>query len=312
MIIDKLNNKYWHIWANYGHYGIPPQFSSFAIQLSVWLTIVIFVKFITYSTQLELAIPLGSFMNYILSDLESNPKLELVVVMIIIPVNVNSLQFWLTDMVLKHDTEESTLEGGHMLPSLLSTIRSTSKSSTTGIITGTGIPSINRSLSRQPSADNKNGFRPLAASDDDDDDEEEKEYEGISNIYHNNSNTSSSSNTMIYNTTYNKIHNTSNTNHSDLNASSSSDHQYGDNDLESGQSYDPSDSLSLLRSHHQGSSLVDYRGAHTQPVNSNTRTSSPKVSMPTNTYSPSTRNRSSSNSGSSRTPPTSPAEVKNR
>ena len=305
MIIDKLNNKYWHIWANYGHYGIPPQFSSFAIQLSVWLTIVIFVKFITYSTQLELAIPLGSFMNYILSDLESNPKLELVVVMIIIPVTVNSLQFWLTDMVLKHDTVESTLDGGHMLPSLLSTIRSTSKSSTIGMI-----PSTTRSLSRQPSAENKNGFRPLALNDEDD--EEEKEYEISSNIYHNNTN--SSNNTMIHNTAYNKIHNTNNTNNtnnSDTNASSS-DHQYEDSDLEGGQNYDLSDSLSLLCSHHLSSSLVDYRGTHNQPVNSNSHVSSPKIradisgTSHTNSY----RNRSSS--GSSRTPPTSPIEVKNR
>lgn len=92
----------------FGDYGNPPSIRLFAAQLMVWLTIVLFTKVVTYSLQLHYSLQFETLMAYLLSGVSEDPKLELVVVMIIIPMIVNSLQFWLTDMFLKND--DSTVD----------------------------------------------------------------------------------------------------------------------------------------------------------------------------------------------------------
>lgn len=87
----------------FGDYGDPPSIRLFIAQLSIWLTIVLFTKVVTYSIQLHYSIQLEALMAYLLSGVSEDPKLELVMVMIVIPMTVNSLQFWLTDMFLKND-----------------------------------------------------------------------------------------------------------------------------------------------------------------------------------------------------------------
>jgi hypothetical protein len=48
-------------------------------------------------------------MSFLLFWLEATPRVELVVVMIIIPMIVNTVQFWLTDMFLKHDESDGSI-----------------------------------------------------------------------------------------------------------------------------------------------------------------------------------------------------------
>ena len=88
-------------YIKFGEYGNPPSMHLFLPQLAIWLIIVMVTKCITYSLQLYFATELGVMMNFLLFYVESDPKFELVMVMIIIPVTVNSMQFWVTDMILK-------------------------------------------------------------------------------------------------------------------------------------------------------------------------------------------------------------------
>jgi hypothetical protein len=97
----------------FGDYGNPPSYTLFFSQLMIWLTIVVVTKIITYTIQVEFGEPLSVMMDFLLRETKSDPKLELVIVMIIIPVIVNSIQFWLTDMFLKHNTDNN----GTNLPS---------------------------------------------------------------------------------------------------------------------------------------------------------------------------------------------------
>jgi len=94
----------------FGDYGDPPSIRLFVAQLMVWLTIVLFTKIVTYSLQLHYSLQFQALMAYLLSGVSEDPKLELVVVMIIIPMIVNSLQFWLTDMFLKNDSNNNASE----------------------------------------------------------------------------------------------------------------------------------------------------------------------------------------------------------
>ncbi|CDW87782.1 UNKNOWN [Stylonychia lemnae] len=65
------------------------------IDYRIWVVkILLFVFQLYYSEQLEL---LG---EYALADFKDNPKLELVFVMIILPVTLNSIQYWIQDNFL--------------------------------------------------------------------------------------------------------------------------------------------------------------------------------------------------------------------
>lgn len=92
-------------FLKFGHYGNPPKFSYFAAQLLVWLLIVSIGKSITIFLQICFSGNLNAVLNNIFYFVRRDPKIELVLVMIVIPVFVNALQFWLTDSYLKRDDE---------------------------------------------------------------------------------------------------------------------------------------------------------------------------------------------------------------
>ena len=91
----------------FGDYGNPTSFYKFLPQLLIWLVIVCVTKVFTYTSQLRFLSELLSVTGFVLSPVLNSPKLELVIVMIIIPVVINSIQFWLTDMFLKKDSAPS-------------------------------------------------------------------------------------------------------------------------------------------------------------------------------------------------------------
>jgi hypothetical protein len=95
-----------HTLLKFGEYGSPPQMSVFLSQLSVWLSIVILNKLLIVCLLALTPIiqPLDKLISLLFQPLHNTPKLELVLVMILIPSLLNSVQFWVTDSFLKRST----------------------------------------------------------------------------------------------------------------------------------------------------------------------------------------------------------------
>jgi hypothetical protein len=88
-------------YLNFGEYGDPPNMHVFSLQLAIWLTIVILGKAIILFGLLQLIVPIDNTMSVIFRIFRNHPDLELVMVMIVIPGVLNTLQFWVTDTFLK-------------------------------------------------------------------------------------------------------------------------------------------------------------------------------------------------------------------
>lgn len=70
-------------------------------QLIVWLFIVVSSKVLLFFVQLtfhEIFLKIGQF---VLADFAGNPQLELIFVMVIVPMTLNSVQYWMQDQFLK-------------------------------------------------------------------------------------------------------------------------------------------------------------------------------------------------------------------
>lgn len=92
---------------NFGEYGNPPQLSIFFPQLCVWLAIVLMGKSMILFCMFQLIDPLNTFISHLFKIFHDQPRLELVVVMIIIPTILNTVQFWVTDTFLKAHSHSS-------------------------------------------------------------------------------------------------------------------------------------------------------------------------------------------------------------
>ena len=97
---------------NFGEYGNPPQLTIFFPQLCVWLTIVLLGKSMILFCMFQLIDPLNTFISRLFKIFHDQPRLELVVVMIIIPTILNTVQFWVTDTFLKAHSHSSGGGGG--------------------------------------------------------------------------------------------------------------------------------------------------------------------------------------------------------
>jgi STIMATE family len=81
-----------------------------AVQLVVWCIIVLLVKLILFVIQLYWAETLEFYGEYALSDFKGNPRLELLFVMVVLPLSLNSAQYWMQDNFLmgnKHMEERA-------------------------------------------------------------------------------------------------------------------------------------------------------------------------------------------------------------
>jgi len=98
-LVEWLDIKYWHTsHLQSGYYGRPARWSTWAIQTLVWLVIGGVVKVILLYAVLIPAIgPLYAAGAWVMSPLKNHPKWELVVVMVIVPLIVDTLVFWNTD-----------------------------------------------------------------------------------------------------------------------------------------------------------------------------------------------------------------------
>ena len=73
------------------------------IQVIVWVMCTFIAKIVVFFIQLRYHTILVQTGEKMLAGFKGSPKLELVVVMIIIPVTLNSLMFWVQDSFLKGD-----------------------------------------------------------------------------------------------------------------------------------------------------------------------------------------------------------------
>lgn len=93
---------------DFGDYGDPPSLKIWGGQLAVWLTIVVLGKIIILTVLFHFLKPIDSAMQSVFSVFKNEPELELVMVMIIIPTILNTVQFWVTDTFLKKKEEIHT------------------------------------------------------------------------------------------------------------------------------------------------------------------------------------------------------------
>lgn len=100
-----------HSWLKSGEYGNPPQAKAWLAQCGIYLAIMVVQKLLVCPLVL---LPFWNrFRNFLFSPLKGHGKLELVVVMLIVPFFVNVFMFWVQDNILmrrKTRTDPSVLE----------------------------------------------------------------------------------------------------------------------------------------------------------------------------------------------------------
>lgn len=99
-IIDKLKGYSSDI-TKIGFYGNPIDYSIWIKQNMIYLAALFINKIIITSILYEARKPIGRFGNWLFSPVRSKPNLELILVMVICPWILTTLQFWLFDIMLK-------------------------------------------------------------------------------------------------------------------------------------------------------------------------------------------------------------------
>lgn len=95
----------------FGEYGDPPLLSKWIPQLAIWLVFVVMGKCIILFFMLNLITRIDAVIKYAFQIFSHQPELELVMVMIVIPTILNSIQFWVTDSFLKGQGDSDDREG---------------------------------------------------------------------------------------------------------------------------------------------------------------------------------------------------------
>lgn len=122
-VIDRLAHRYNIDALNFGNYGYPPRLNYWLAQVVVWVSIVTTGKMLVLALLFLLLEPIDALLQRVFVPFEGHPKLELLIVMIVIPMTLNIGQFWLTDSCLKqqypsthsprhHSTSISSSGGG--------------------------------------------------------------------------------------------------------------------------------------------------------------------------------------------------------
>lgn len=101
----------------FGFYGEPPQLKLLMPQLIVWMLIILVGKMVVLALLILLSVQLeASFLRPLDAVFVGSPKLQLLTVMILVPVLVNSAQFFITDHCIKshhpHPEHPSLLRRG--------------------------------------------------------------------------------------------------------------------------------------------------------------------------------------------------------
>lgn len=94
-------------YFKFGVYGDPPSILRWLPQVAIWVIIVLVSKCLVLSVLFAFIRPLDVLGKAIFSQFRDYPKIELLTVMIIIPMILNSIQFWVTDTFLKLNEDSS-------------------------------------------------------------------------------------------------------------------------------------------------------------------------------------------------------------
>ena len=73
------------------------------VQMCIWTMIVFLSKIIKFFFEVMYHKPIIKLGNFLLSGLQGKPELELFIVMVFVPVTLNSIQYWIQDTFLKGD-----------------------------------------------------------------------------------------------------------------------------------------------------------------------------------------------------------------
>lgn len=84
-----------------GHYGTPPSCWRWGLQLVLWLVVTITTKAIISAMIIMAAVPLHSSAATTLSPLEHYPRIQATIVVLVVPLGLNVMQFWIQDSFLK-------------------------------------------------------------------------------------------------------------------------------------------------------------------------------------------------------------------
>lgn len=95
---------------SFGDYGNPPRLIIWIPQLLVWLCIVITGKATILLVIYQLLKPIGEIISALFKPLRRAPRVELVLVMIVIPTLLNTVQFWVTDTFLKRQPSSTAAD----------------------------------------------------------------------------------------------------------------------------------------------------------------------------------------------------------
>lgn len=94
-----------------GYYGNPPKVSYWILQLVTWCSIVLVSKTILlFAVVVPLRDEVYAMGTYLLKPFEFSAKLELTMVMVIVPVVINTFMFWVTDDYLMQPAQERPAE----------------------------------------------------------------------------------------------------------------------------------------------------------------------------------------------------------
>ncbi len=92
-----------------GEYGNPFEWSRWLAQLSAWLMVTLIAKaLLVFAVVLPFKDPLYRLVDVIFRPLNKYPQLELVLIMVVIPLVLNALTFWIQDHFLMKPLEDST------------------------------------------------------------------------------------------------------------------------------------------------------------------------------------------------------------
>lgn len=98
-------------FASIGEYGDPPSLHVWARQLGVYLVALLLNKLLVGGLIFALLHPVTALGNWLFGPLQAHPKTELVVVMVLCPWLLTTLQMWLFDRFLKSKRQRPPQRG---------------------------------------------------------------------------------------------------------------------------------------------------------------------------------------------------------
>lgn len=83
-------------------------YKAWLVQLAIWVAIVVVGKSVIFGFEFGLQNPLKNISSFLMGWIEKYPVFELILVMVIVPVCMNGLAFWVQDnFLMKKDDSAS-------------------------------------------------------------------------------------------------------------------------------------------------------------------------------------------------------------